>query len=176
MTRGKVFILIASALIVLAASAFASCSKDDDAEQEVTLETLGGDYVGSATGTVEIVSSTGSRSSIDIVPQGTETANVALNEDGSLTIKQPTFYTESKGDDGETKLSAYPGAIVYNLPVNSEEGNFSFVLKEYSGMNGYYTVAGTFSGKIEGKKLILDYTFLHAGQIIGTVHYEGTKK
>jgi hypothetical protein len=43
-------------------------------------------------------------------------------------------------------------------------------------MNGYYTVAGDISGEYKDNKLILDYTFLHAGQIVGTIHYEGIKK
>ena len=52
----------------------------------------------------------------------------------------------------------------------------TFSLKDYSSMNGYYTVAGDISGEYKDKKLILDYTFLHAGQIVGTIHYEGIKK
>ena len=52
----------------------------------------------------------------------------------------------------------------------------TFSLKDYGSMNGVYTVAGDISGEYKDNKLVLDYTFKHAGQMVGTIHFEGTKK
>ena len=140
--------------------------KDDD-DEPFTIKSIEGEFVGSATGTMVFISQTGERSSQDVTPQGTETATVTVNDDGSLIIKEPTFFV-GKG--------AYPGAIVRDIPTVLADESITFSLKDYGSMNGVYTVAGDISGEYKDNKLVLDYTFLHAGQLAGTIHFEGTRK
>ena len=164
MKANKLFLIAA-----IASLTFTACSSDDNnAVEPLTINAIEGEYVGEATGTLVTISQTGEQQSHDVTPQGTETATVSVNAaDGTLIINEPTFYVGKGG---------YPGAIVRKIPALLTDNAITFSLKDYSSMNGYYTVAGDISGEYKDKKLILDYTFLHAGQIVGTIHYEGIKK
>ena len=139
-----------------------------DVVEALTINSIEGEYVGEATGTLVTISQTGERQSYDVTPKGTETATVTVNAtDGTLIINEPTFYV-GKG--------AYLGAIVRKIPAVLTDEAITFSLKDYSSMNGFYTVAGDIAGQYKDKRLVLDYTFLHAGQMIGTIHFEGIKK
>ena len=164
MKANKYFLIVAA----IASLTFTACSSDDDTVEPLTINSIEGEYIGEATGTLVTISQTGERQSHNVTPQGTETATVTVNAaDGTLVINEPTFYV-GKG--------AYLGAIVRKIPAVLTDEAITFSLKDYSSMNGFYTVAGDISGEYKDKKLILDYTFLHAGQMIGTIHYEGIKK
>ena len=154
--------------MMLAATMLTACSKDDDDVSPLTVNSLEGEYVGSATGTMVFITQTGEQQSQDVTPQGTETAVIKVDEaTGTVTLTQPTFFV-GKG--------AYPGAIVRNIPATLGDNVVTFAIKDYGSMNGVYTVAGDLSGEYKDNRLILDYTFKHAGQMIGTIHYEGVKK
>ena len=154
--------------MMLAATMLTACSKDDDDVAPLTVSSLEGEYVGSATGTMVFITQTGEQQSQDVTPQGTETAVIKVDEaTGTVTLTQPTFFV-GKG--------AYPGAIVRNIPATLGDDVVTFAIKDYGSMNGVYTVAGDLSGEYKDNRLILDYTFKRAGQMIGTIHYEGVKK
>ena len=166
-------------LILLAAAitglTFASCSKDD--EESFTIESIGGEYVGSATGTMILINAAGEELPFDIVPNGDETAKITVTGNGTtISVLEPTFYSASPITYSADEKYAYPGAIISNIEPIEDGKTISFDVKGYSSMNGSYTVAGDISGVFEGKTLTLDYTFLHAGGMIGTIHFEGTKK
>ena len=164
--NAKTFFLFATALLALP---FASCSDDDDnAVETVTISSLEGEFVGEATGTMVIISQTGEESSSDVTPQGTETATITVDaEKSTITLTQPTFYVGN---------GVYPGAIVRDIPAVLADGVVTFSINDYGSMNGYYTVAGDLSGTNKDKLLTLDYTFKHAGQMVGTIHFEGKRK
>ncbi|MBR2194064.1 MAG: hypothetical protein IJ911_00475 [Salinivirgaceae bacterium] len=160
----RIYLLVIFAIAGIAA--FTACSNDDD--DEVSLNSIEGEYIGSTTGTMVFISQTGSESSQDVTPQGTEVATIKVNADkGTITLVQPTFYV-GKG--------AYPGAIVNDIPAVLADEVITFAIKDYGSMNGVYTVAGDIAGEYKDKRLVLDYTFKHAGQMVGTIHFEGTKK
>ncbi|MBR5643693.1 MAG: hypothetical protein IKW77_05875 [Salinivirgaceae bacterium] len=160
----RIYLLVIFALAGIAA--FTACSKDDD-DEPFTIKSIEGEFVGSATGTMVFISQSGEETSQDVTPQGNEAATVTVNDDGTIIIKEPTFFV-GKG--------AYPGAIVRDIPAVLANNAITFSLKDYGSMNGVYTVAGDISGEYKDSKLVLDYTFKHAGQMVGTIHFEGTKK
>ena len=153
---------------ILFGLAFVACSDDDEEEVVVaTIDNIEGEYVGSTTGTMVTIQSTGDEVETAIVPNGDETATVTVAADGTISLHQPTFSTAE---------SSYPGAFLKGIAVVQDGDVLTFDVKDYSSMNGYYTVAGDISGQFEGKTLKLDYTFLHAGGMIGTVHFDGVRK
>lgn len=156
--KGLIWMMMAVALV--------ACSSDDESAP-LTVNALAGEYVGEATGTLVSIDSKGEEHSQDVTPQGTETATIKVNEDGTVTLKQPTFFV-GKG--------AYPGAIIYNIPATLSDNIITFSVKDYGSMNGVYTVAGDLNGKYQDNRLILDYTFKHAGSMVGTIHFEGIRK
>lgn len=165
--------LFAAAIAILTLTA---CSKDDDEVESLTISSIEGEYIGEAKGTMVLISSSGEELSFDIVPNGDETAKVTVNSDGSITIVEPTFYSASPVTFSADEKYAYPGAIVRDIPTVIANGIITFSLKGYSSMNGIYTVAGDISGEYIDNQLVLDYTFLHAGGMIGTIHFEGARK
>lgn len=93
---------------MMMAVALTACSSDDESAP-LTVNALAGEYVGEATGTLVSINEKGEERSQDVTPQGTETATVKVNDDGTVTLKQPTFYVGK---------SAYPGAIIYKIPAS----------------------------------------------------------
>ena len=168
----RIYLLVIFALAGIAA--FTACSKDDD--EPFTIKSIEGEFVGSATGTMVLINSSGEELPFDIVPNGDETTKVTVNSDGSISIVEPTFYSASPVTFSADEKYAYPGAIVRDIPAVLANNVITFSLKDYSSMNGFYTVAGDISGEYKKNQLVLDYTFLHAGGMIGTIHFEGTKK
>lgn len=152
--------------MMIMAVALVACSSDDESAP-LTVNALAGDFVGEATGTLVSINEKGEEHSQDVTPQGTETATIKVNEDGTVTLRQPTFFV-GKG--------AYPGAIIYNIPATLSDNIITFSVKDYGSMNGVYTVAGDLNGKYQDNRLILDYTFKHAGSMVGTIHFEGIRK
>ena len=169
----RIYLLVIFALAGIAA--FTACSKDDD-DEPFTIKSIEGEFVGSATGTMVLINSSGEELPFDIVPNGDETTKVTVNSDGSISIVEPTFYSASPVTFSADEKYAYPGAIVRDIPAVLANNGITFSLKDYSSMNGFYTVAGDISGEYKNNQLVLDYTFLHAGGMIGTIHFEGTKK
>jgi hypothetical protein len=154
--------------MMMMAVALTACSSSDDEENvPLTINTLSGEYIGEATGTLVSINEKGEQRSSDVTPQGTETAKITVNDDGTLTLRQPTFYV-GKG--------AYPGAIIYNIPAKLANNVITFSIKDYGSMNGVYTVAGDLVGEYKDNRLVLDYTFKHAGSMVGTIHFEGLRK
>lgn len=168
----RIYLLVIFALAGIAA--FTACSEDDD--EPFTIKSIEGEFVGSATGTMVLINSSGEELPFDIVPNGDETTKVTVNSDGSISIVEPTFYSASPVTFSADEKYAYPGAIVRDIPAVLANNVITFSLKDYSSMNGFYTVAGDISGEYKKNQLVLDYTFLHAGGMIGTIHFEGTKK
>lgn len=156
--------------------AFAACSDDDDEAVVATIDNIAGEYLGTASGTMILINSSGEELPYDIVPNGDETAKVTVNSDGTISVVEPTFYSASPVTYNADEKYAYPGAIVKNIQLVQNGDALTFDVKDYSSMNGAYTVAGDIAGQFEGKTLTLDYTFLHAGGMIGTVHFEGVRK
>ena len=152
--------------MMVMAVALTACSSDDESAP-LTVKDLAGDYIGEATGTMVSINEKGEEHSQDVTPQGTETATIKVNDDGTLTLKQPTFFV-GKG--------AYPGAIIYNIPAAQADNIITFSIKDYGSMNGVYTVAGDLAGEYKDNRLVLDYTFKHAGSLVGTIHFEGIRK
>ena len=152
--------------MMVMAVALTACSNDEESAP-LTVKALAGDFVGEATGTLVSINEKGEEHSQDVTPQGTETATIKVNEDGTVTLRQPTFFV-GKG--------AYPGAIIYNIPATLSDNIITFSVKDYGSMNGVYTVAGDLYGKYQDNRLILDYTFKHAGSMVGTIHFEGIRK
>ena len=152
--------------MMVMAVALTACSSDDESAP-LTLNSLAGDFIGEATGTLVSINEKGEEFSQDVTPQGTETAKITVNEDGTLTLRQPTFYV-GKG--------AYPGAIIYNIPAALANNVITFSIKDYGSMNGVYTVAGDLAGEYKDNRLVLNYTFKHAGSMVGTIHFEGIRK
>jgi len=152
--------------MMVMAVALTACSSDDESAP-LTVKDLAGDYIGEATGTMVSINEKGEEHSQDVTPQGTETATIKVNDDGTLTLKQPTFFV-GKG--------AYPGAIIYNIPAALADNIITFSIKDYGSMNGVYTVAGDLAGEYKDNRLVLDYTFKHAGSMVGTIHFEGIRK
>lgn len=152
--------------MMIMAVALVACSSDDENEP-LTVKALAGDFIGEASGTLVSINEKGEERSQDVTPQGTETATVKVNDDGTVTLKQPTFYVGK---------SAYPGAIIYKIPATLTNNVITFSIKDYGSMNGVYTVAGDLNGKYQDNRLILDYTFKHAGSMVGTIHFEGIRK
>lgn len=157
-------------------AAFTSCSKDDAPVSLPSIPELKGDYQGDVSGVMVLISANGDSVSHPITPQGNETAVVSVNADNTISIKEPTFYSTSPVTNKPEDLYAYAGATVRNITLNQESSSYAFNVDDYSGMNGSFAVTGAIRGKFEGKKLILDYTFLHAGGMVGTVHFEGSRK
>ena len=154
--------------MMMMAVALTACSSSDDEENvPLTINTLSGEYIGEATGTLVSINEKGEQRSSDVTPQGTETAKITVNDDGTLTLRQPTFYV-GKG--------AYPGAIIYNIPAKLANNVITFSIKDYGSMNGVYTVAGDLIGEYKDNRLVLDSTFKHAGSMVGTIHFEGLRK
>ena len=154
--------------MMMMAVALTACSSSDDEENvPLTINALSGEYIGEATGTLVSINEKGEQRSSDVTPQGTETAKITVNDDGTLTLRQPTFYV-GKG--------AYPGAIIYNIPAKLASNVITFSIKDYGSMNGVYTVAGDLVGEYKDNRLVLDYTFKHAGSMVGTIHFEGLRK
>lgn len=169
----RIYLLVIFALAGIAA--FTACSKDDD--EPFTIKSIEGEFVGSATGTMVLINPAGEELPFDIVPNGDETAKITVTGDGTtISVLEPTFYSASPLTFSADEKYAYPGAIIANIKPTENGETISFEVKDYSSMNGAYTVAGDISGIFKGNTLILDYTFLHAGGMIGTVHFEGTKK
>jgi len=152
--------------MMVMAVALTACSNDEESAP-LTVNALAGDFVGEATGKLVSIDSKGEEHSQDVTPQGTETATIKVNEDGTVTLKQPTFFV-GKG--------AYPGAIIYNIPATLSNNIITFSVKDYGSMNGVYTVAGDLVGEYKDNRLVLDYTFKHAGSLVGTIHFEGIRK
>ena len=152
--------------VMMMAVALTACSSDDESAP-LTVNALAGEYIGEATGTLVSINEKGEQRSSDVTPQGTETAKITVNDDGKITLVQPTFYV-GKG--------AYPGAIIYNIPAALADNVITFSIKDYGSMNGVYTVAGDLAGEYRDNRLVLDYTFKHAGSLVGTIHFEGIRK
>jgi signal transduction histidine kinase len=109
--------------MMMMAVALTACSSSDDEENvPLTINTLSGEYIGEATGTLVSINEKGEQRSSDVTPQGTETAKITVNDDGTLTLRQPTFYV-GKG--------AYPGAIIYNIPAKLANNVITFSIKDY---------------------------------------------
>ncbi|MBE6332670.1 MAG: hypothetical protein E7070_10255 [Bacteroidales bacterium] len=161
---------------ILFGLAFTACSDDDDEAVVATIDNIAGEYLGTASGTMILINSSGEELPYDIVPNGDETAKVTVNSDGTISVVEPTFYSASPVTNDASEKYAYPGAIVKNIQLVQEGDALTFDVKDYSSMNGAYTVAGDISGHFIGRNLTLDYTFLHAGGMIGTVHFEGVRK
>ena len=172
--KAKHLILFATAIAALTITACSS--DDDDSSQATTIDNVDGKYVGTATGTMILIDSNGNELPFDIVPNGDETATITVNNDGTISVLEPTFYSASPVTYSADEKYAYPGAIVKGIRPVQDGDALIFQLDGYSSMNGYYTVAGDIAGKFKGKNLTLDYTFLHAGGMIGTIHFEGIKK
>lgn len=170
-------LIVALSVALFSTALFTSCSSDDDdSTPAATVDNIAGEYVGTTTGTMILINSNGEELPFDIVPNGDETATITVNSDGTISVLEPTFYSASPVTFSTDEKYAYPGAIVKGIKPVQEGDALSFKLDGYSSMNGYYTVAGDIAGRFNGKNLTLDYTFLHAGGMIGTVHFEGKRK
>ena len=77
--------------VVLAAVSLTACSNDEESVP-LTVNALAGDFVGEATGTLVSINEKGEEHSQDVTPQGTETATIKVNEDGTVTLRQPTLW------------------------------------------------------------------------------------
>lgn len=166
--------------VLLAASVMAgvcACSSDDNGDAPLTVETIPGEYLGKATGTMVTITSEGDSIPSNIIYNGDETAVVTVNSDGTVNVKEPTFYVASENaTDGSGKYG-YPGATVRNISLTTDGNTLKLVPLTYSSMNGLYSVTGQMEGVFRpGGILSLDFTFLHAGGMVGTVHFEGKKK
>ena len=161
---------------ILFGLAFTACSDDDDEAVVATIDNIAGEYLGTTSGTMILINPSGEELPYDIVPNGDETAKVTVNSDGTISVVEPTFYSASPVTYNADDKSAYPGAIVKNIQLVQDGDALTFDVKDYSSMNGAYTVAGDISGHFIGRNLTLDFTFLHAGGMIGTVHFEGVRK
>ena len=163
--------------VLLGTALFTSCGSDDnDSPVAPTIDNIAGEYIGKATGTLILINSSGTELPFDIVPNGDETATITVASDGTISVLEPTFYSASPVTFSAEEKYAYPGAIVKGIKPVQVDDALTFELEGYSSMNGYYTVAGDINGQFKGKDLTLDYTFLHAGGMIGTVHFVGTRK
>ena len=80
--------MMAAVAIVLGTS---SCSSSDDEENvPLTINTLSGEYIGEATGTLVSINEKGEQRSSDVTPQGTETAKITVNDALAPLSKSPT--------------------------------------------------------------------------------------
>ena len=107
-------------ILMMMAVALTACSSDDESAP-LTVNALAGEYIGEATGTLVSINEKGEQRSSDVTPQGTETAKITVNDDGKITLVQPTFYV-GKG--------AYPGAIIYNIPATLADNVIIFSIKD----------------------------------------------
>lgn len=171
----RIYLLVIFAIAGIAA--FTACGNDDEDGEPFTIKSIEGEYVGSATGTMILINSEGKEIPFDVVSNGNETAEITLSNDGTtISVLEPTFYSASPVTYSADEKYAYPGAIISNIKPEQNAETITINVKGYSSMNGLYTVASDISGVFEGRNLTLDYTFLHAGGMIGTIHFEGTKK
>lgn len=156
--------------------ALSACNSDNDTEYVPTVASAPGEYKGTVEGTMIHISSSGDSVAYALIPNGDEEVVVTTNQDGTVNVKTPTFYTASPSGSDTSAKYAYPGVTIRNVTLSTDGNVVRIDAKAYSGMNGFYSVTGTIKGLFQGKDISVDYTYLHAGSMDGKIHFTGKRK
>ena len=157
MMKFRQLVLLAVAAIV--SIGFTSCSDDDKETSQSPSSAIAGTYTGTVSGE-------------SILAGNNETLVISENEDGTVKIVQPGFYTNEYGN-GNYHFS---GAVVNDVQVEKSEDGYTFY-KKYVSSNGGMGVNGEIWGTVKGNQITFDYTYYHAGLLPDPlIHFIGTKK
>ncbi|MGM9619889.1 MAG: hypothetical protein ACI3X4_00355 [Bacteroidaceae bacterium] len=156
--------------------ALSACNSDDNTEYVPTVASVPGEYQGTVSGTMVHIGAAGDSVAYPLIPNGDEEVVVTTNQDGTVNVKTPTFYTASPSGNDASGKYAYPGVTIRNVTLSADGNVVRIDAKAYSGMNGFYSVTGTIKGLFQGKDISVDYTYLHAGGMDGKIHFTGKRR